>query len=168
MKARDGMKITGTVEGILRGPNGRIKERFKQENLIVDEGFENIINFLTNTATGIGFNDLTHLGIGWAEPDQTPSGPAAGDVNIPTGGNYKTDRVASVVTKIDQKNCKLVSTWGSGEPASAGSFPVPVRSIGAFWASGAGDNELFAWILRAVINKESADSLEITYTFTLS
>lgn len=168
MKVKDGMKVTGTVEGILRGPDGRIKERFKQSNLIVDEGFENIINFLTNTVAGIGFNDLTHLGIGWAEPDQTPAGPAAGDVNIPTGGNYKTDRVASVVTKIDTKNCKLVSTWGAAEPASAGAFPVAVRSIGAFWAAGAGDNELFAWILRAVINKASADSLEITYTFTLS
>jgi hypothetical protein len=158
------LQLHGKAEIVLRGPDGRIKEHHVEHNLIVDIGFDN----LNSLIRGSGGNALTHLGIGWAEPDQTPSGPAAGDVNIPSGGNYKQDRVASVLTRIDEKNWKLVSSWGNAEPASAGSFPVPIRSIGAFWASGTGDNELFAWILRAVINKASADTLEVTYTFTMS
>lgn len=161
---KQGLRIRGTAVIVLRGPDGRVKERHTMRNLIVDIGFDNVNSLLRGT----GGNALTHLGIGWAEPDQTPSDPAAGDVNLPSGGNYKQDRVAAVLSKIDDKNFKLVASWGSGEPASAGSFPVPIRSIGAFWDGGTEDNELFSWIKRAVINKASVDTFEFTYTFTMS
>jgi len=164
MKDIDGLKIRGRLEIVHRGPDGRIKEHSIHHNLIVDIGFDNVNSLLR----GAGGNALTHIGIGWAEPDTTPSDPAAGDVNLPTGGNYLQQRYTAVLSKIDVKNFKLVATVGSGEPSGAGSFPVPIRSIGAFWDGGTEDNELFAWLKRAVINKASADSIEFTYTFTMS
>jgi hypothetical protein len=170
MKVREGMKLKGTVHGVLRGPDGRVKEQFTQDNLIVDIGFENVNDLLT----AVGGNALTHVAIGWAEPDATPGAPAASDINLPMPGGTpplaggKQDRVAAVVTKLTDTTFKLVSSWGSGEPASAGAFPVPIRSIGTFWNSGQADNELFSWVLRSVINKASADTLEITFTYTLS
>ena len=163
------MKWRGKVEGVLYGPDGEVKERFEsQENLIVDLGFENITDHLT---AGTG-NALTHLGIGWAEPDLTPGVPAAGDLNLPmpggtpplVGGMQK--RFAAVMTKIDEYNFKLVGTIGPTEPSNATIWPVPIRSVGLFWATGVADSEMFSWILRAVMNKASVDSLVLTYTIT--
>lgn len=161
---KDGMKLTGRLDIVLKGPDGRVKERHVDHNLIVDIGFQNINQLLR----GAGGSALSHLGIGWAEPDTTPSAPAAGDINLPTGGNYKQQRYAAVLSQIDEKNFKAVASIGPGEPSSAGAFPVPIRSIGSFWNSGTADNEMFSWLLRAVINKASADTVELTYTFTMA
>lgn len=170
MKVRDSMKVAGTLEIMWRDRFGNVKGHFIERNLVVDIGFDNINSLLR----GSGGSALSHIGIGWAEPDATPSAPAAGDINLPMPGgtpplaNGKQQRYAAVLTRIDEKNFKLVATIGNGEPSTAGGFPVPIRSIGTFWDAGVEDSELFAWVLRAVMNKASADTFEITHTFTMS
>lgn len=174
------IKVKGHIHGILRGPDGKIKEEFDQDNLVVTIGLNNITELLTSVlgkgVAGGGYN-LTHIGIGWAEPDSEPSAPALTDTNVPMNGatppapswtgGYQ-NRKSAVITPLSATQFKLVATWGSGEPATTGTWPKAIRVIGAFWGSGTGNNQLFAWSKRAPINKASADTLEFTYTFTLA
>jgi len=164
------IKVTGHIHGILRGPDGMIKEEFEQDNLVVTLGLEN----LNDLITGVGGSALTHLGVGWAEPDSEPGAPALTDINLPMPGGTPPwvggyqNRKAAVVTQLSPTQFKLTVSWVAGEPATTANWPKAIRCIGAFIAAGTGDNEIFAWTKRAPINKANADTIEFVYTFTLA
>lgn len=179
---KDKIQLVGTVEARLYGPDGRLKKYYKPtHNLVVDAGFNNIIELLSTAtaknASGGGYN-LDYMGVGWAEPDAEPPAPDAGDRNLPMPGaippiladamqkRYTSPDV--VVTQIDDTSFKLVLTVGSGEPDTTATWPKAIRSFGVFWDGGTEDDELFSWIRRAPISKADADTLEVTYTFSFS
>jgi len=175
MIAKDTIQIHGHVYGELRDENGNLKERFDQENLILTVGKDNI-NYLLRGATDVPLKlgyPLTHIGIGWAEPDSEPADPLITDINMPIAGGTPVwvggyqDRKAAVITRLTALTFKLVQTWGSGEPSTTVNWPKAIRCVGAFTAAGVADNTIFSWSKRAAVNKASADTLMFTYIFTI-
>jgi hypothetical protein len=166
---QDTIRATGEIHGVLRDKDGNIKEEFYERNLVVDLGRE-MVNDALRTGT---VAPLTHIGIGWSNPDTEPSAPAAGDINLPMPGgtppwaNAYQDRKAAVVTKISATQFSLYQSWGTGQPATTAIWPKAIRAIGAFTAAGTGNNQIFSWAKRAPINKDTTDTLEFTYTFTV-
>lgn len=167
MKTKDGIKFKGTVEMQLIGPDGVVKQHDVHHNALVLIGFDEI-----NTAIRTGsMNAITHLGIGWG----TGSDGAFADsqVNLqatdalPASGQ---DRIAPVITKVSEKEIRFVGTWAPTEPVSAATaFPIAINEIGLFWNSGKADDEMLSRYLRSTaMNKDSVDTLVITYTLTMT
>jgi hypothetical protein len=170
MKQTDRIKIRGDIHGILRDKDGNIKEEFWEKNLVVNCGLEMINDLLIN---GTG-NPITHIGIGWADPDSEPAAPAAGDINLPMPGGtpawvgaYQDRKDATPLTKTPPNILRASVTWAAGQPATTATWPKPIRAIGLFVAGGTGNDEIFAWTRRAPINKDMTDSFEFAYTITI-
>lgn len=166
MKANDTIKVKGHIRAELWDTDGKLKEVHEWDNIVTTLGLRNIRNLLMSTG-----NTLTHIGIGWSEPDANPTIPARGDINFPSGTdwpNAEQDRKTASLTVVSDTSFKLEATWGSGEPSTTATWPKAIRALGAFWAGGVGDNEIFSWSERAPINKASGDTLKFTYTITLS
>ena len=162
---RDGMKITGRLEIVLRDKHGHVKQREVHENLIVDQGFD-LINTLVRTGTG-NFTDT--LGVVWNDPDAAIAALGAADTDFPgppTNQDFKTG-VAVTIAKIDDKTWKLTAAWAAGEPTPGGSgWPIPIRGVGIYWNNAA--NTLFAGKVRSPMNKANTDELEVNYTIAMS
>ncbi|RLI54288.1 MAG: hypothetical protein DRP09_13500 [Candidatus Thorarchaeota archaeon] len=160
----DRIRLKGTVEIVLKGPDGRIKQHDVHHNLIVDAGFD-IVNTLLRTGTG----DYTSvLGLVWNDPDAATITLTSGNLDFQNYTNQSFKSGGDVtITRIDEKSWKLEATWGSGEPTPGGSgWPIPIRGIGVYYQALA--NKIFSGIVRAPLNKESIDDLVITYTFTMA
>jgi len=162
--AKQRMKLIGTVDIVLKGPDGKIKQHDIHHNLIVDAGFD-IINTLMRTGTG---DYPKVLGLVWEDPDVGVISLATGDTDFQnqTNQDFKSGGDC-VITKIDEKNWKLVSTWGSAEPTpGASGWPIPIRGIGVYYDALV--DKIFSGVVRAPISKASIDDLVITYTFTMA
>ena len=161
---KQGFKIIGTVDIVLKRPDGTIKQHDVHHNLIVDAGFD-IVNTLMRTGSGVYTNVL---GLVWEDPDVGVISLAAGDLDFQNYTNQDFKSGGDVtITRIDEKNWKLVATWGAGEPTPGGSgWPIPIRGIGVY--TQALLDKLFSGIVRAPLNKEDVDDLVITYTFTMA
>lgn len=158
------LKISGTMDIKLTGPDGKVKLHDVHHNLIVDVGFD-IVNTLLRTGTGPYPNAL---GLVWEDPDVGVISLAIGDLDFQNYTNQDFKSGGDItITRIDEKNWKLVATWGAGEPTPGGSgWPIPIRGIGAY-TQALLDN-IFSGIVRAPLNKEDIDDLVITYTFTMA
>ena len=179
MTQSTGLNIKGHMSYVLKDEHGNVKETGEEDNLIVTIGFNNLGNLL---ADGFSGNQINALGLGYYD-DTTggagapPVGPGAGDINMPLNGgtpawvNGEYQRKAAIVTRPTPTTIQLWASWGLGEPTTFawGAWTCPIYCLGVFWAdSGIADNELFSWVLKSVINKSNADTLEVTWTFTLS
>lgn len=163
-KMGDTIRLIGTVDVVLKRPDGTIKQHDVHHNLIVNAGFD-LVNTLMRTGTG----DYTNvLGLVWEDPDVGVISLAVGDLDFQSFTNQSFKSGGDVViTRLDEKNWKLVATWGSGEPTPGGSgWPIPIRGIGVY--TQALTNNIFSGIVRAPLNKETGDELVITYTFTMA
>lgn len=159
------MKIIGTMEVKLTGEDGKIKQHDVNHNLIVDAGFD-LINTLMRTGGAASYPNV--LGLVWEDPDVGVISLAAVDLDFQNYTNQSFKSGGScVITKISDKSWKMVASWIATEPTpGASGWPIPVRGIGAYSAALA--NNIFSGVVRAPINKASADILEITYTFTMA
>ena len=157
-------KLTGRLEITLRDEHGNIKQHEVHENMVVDQGFD-LINTLVRTGTG---NYTSVLGVNWNDPDAPIAALGAADTDFPGPPSNQDVKSGGSITivKVDDKTWKLTATWASGEPTPGGSgWPIPIRGIGAYWG---GANTLFAGKVKAPINKDNTDELEINYTFAMS
>ncbi len=56
----DGLKAKGTLDIIVRGPDGNIRDEKKVENLIVDTG----LDYIASRMTGTSENVMSHMAVG--------------------------------------------------------------------------------------------------------
>lgn len=153
------MKLRGQMDIRVIDPKGKVKSHVVIENGITDIGFQNMNDLITALATGY---PLTHMGIGW--------GVGSDDAFDPTETDFQgtdQDRVSITPwTQPSEKEFQCVGTWNPTEPIGA-SFPFTIYEIGIFWGV-APDKMLSRAIRPAGIIRESVDTLEITYKFTMS
>lgn len=146
---RETMKATGKVNVVLKDENGRIKEDFTVDNLVVDAGLDYIASRMKDaTATA-----MSHMEVG---TDTTAA--AAGDTTL--GSAVGSSRTALTSTTVTDNAVAYVCTFAAGTGTGA------LTEAGIFNASSAGD--MLCRTVYSVINKGAADSMTITWTITIS
>jgi hypothetical protein len=131
---------------ILRGPDGKIKQTETVHNLITTAGRNELVARWDD-----GTAQPTHMAIGTGA-----TAAAAGDTTLQTelDRNALTSRVAAtnVIT--------MVGDWAAGDGTGA------ITEAGVL--SAASNGTLFSRAVFSVINKAAGDTLQITWTYTLS
>jgi hypothetical protein len=144
----DALKITGRVEIVLRGPDGRFKARRTIKNLVVTAGKNHIADQLSASP---GQAAMSHMEIG-----SDGTAPAAGNTALgtPIDRNALTSRTDSgnVVT--------YVGDWAAGDGTSS-----DIEEAGIFNAASSGT--MLARATFTLINKGASDTLKITWTVTI-
>lgn len=145
------MKVVGKVEGILFNEKGEVKERFKANNLIVTTGKNGIAAQLLPTPD---IGKPSYMGIG-----SSSTAPAAGDTAL--GSELTTSGTRAAITTTRSGNVvSFVASFGAGVGTGT------VREAGIFNASTGGS--MYSRVTFSDINKGASDTLQLTWTYTIS
>lgn len=136
------------VRIVLRGPDGKVKHQQTLHNLITNAGRNAIVNRLASSP-GTAVPNYMAIGTG-------TTAAAAGDTTLET----EIDRNALTSNTASGNVLTMVGDWAAGDGTGA------ITEAGVLSASSAGT--LFARAVFSVINKAAGDTLQITWTFTLS
>lgn len=136
------------VELVLRGPDGKVKQRELVSNLITTVGRDSIMAQLLATP---GVATPTHMAIGTGA-----AAPAAGDTALGT----ELDRNALTSKTRSTNVVTMVGDWAAGDGTGA------ITEAGIFNAATTGT--LYSRATFSVINKGASDTLSITWTYTLT
>jgi len=148
---KEGIKVTGRVHFLLKGPNGEIKEDVWHNNLVVTSGRNHIADRLSD----MGEAAMSHMAIGTGT-----AGAVAGDT--------------ALQTEIDRNTC--TKTQGTGDPGArqvtyvgdwaAGDGTGAITEAGVFNHASAGT--MLCRSVFPVKNKGAADTLTLTWVLTIS
>lgn len=143
----DGLKAKGTLDIIVRGPDGSIKDEKKVENLIVDTG----LDYIASRMSGTSENVMSHMAVG------TGSTAAAG---ADTALGTELDRNALTSTTVTDNAIAYVCSWAAGDGTGS------LTEAGIFNASSAGT--MLCRTVFGTVTKGADDSMTITWTITVS
>jgi hypothetical protein len=142
------VKTSENVKLVLRGPDGEIKQVEEESNLIVTTGVNAIVDrLLASPSLGVP----THMAIGTGG-----TSPAAGQTTLTT----ELDRNALTSKTRSGAVLTMVGDWAAGDGTGA------ITEAGVFDASSSGN--MYSRALFSTINKAAGDTLQITWTYTLS
>jgi len=137
---------TDNVKIVLLGPDGEVKQEEKLHNLITTAGRNELVARWDD-----GTAQPTHMAIGTGA-----TAAAAGDTTLQT----ELDRNALTSRVADANVITMVGDWAAGDGTGA------ITEAGILSASSSGT--LFARAVFSTINKAAGDTLQITWTFTLT
>lgn len=140
--------LKGTARLVLRDRDGHTKHDETVENLITTAGKNATIARL---ASSPGTAVPTHMAIGTGT-----TAAAAGDTTLQT----EIDRNALSSNTASTNVLTMVGNWAAGDGTGA------ITEAGVLSASTSGT--LFSRAVFTVINKAAGDTLQITWTYTLS
>lgn len=147
MIKKDSSKVTGSVNVVVRGEDGAVKQEFTVPNLVVDSGLAFIASRMKDaTATA-----MSHMAVG---TDNTAAD--AGDTTLGT----EIARVALTSTTVTDNAVAYVASYPAGTGTGA------LTEAGIFNDVAAGT--MLCRTVFAVINKGAADSMTVTWTVTIS
>jgi hypothetical protein len=143
----DGLKAKGTLDIVVRGPDGKIKDEKKVNNLIVDTGLDYIASRMKDaTATA-----MSHMAVGTGS-----TAAAAGDTTLGT----ELDRNALTSTTVTNNAIAYVCSWAAGDGTGS------LTEAGIFNAASAGT--MLCRTVFGTVTKGASDSMTITWTITVS
>jgi hypothetical protein len=140
--------LKGTARLVLRDHNGHIKHDQTVENLITTAGRNAIVNRLPSSP---GTAVPTHMAIGTGT-----NAAAAGDTTLQT----ELDRNALTSNTASTNVLTMVGDWAAGDGTGA------ITEAGVLSAASGGT--LFSRAVFSAINKAAGDTLQITWTYTLT
>lgn len=144
----DGVRLRGHIHAVLRDPLGDVKQIEEVDNLITTVGRNAIVERLDSSpSTGVP----THMAIGTGA-----TAAAAGDTTLQT----ELDRNALTSNTSSANVLTMVGDWAAGDGTGA------ITEAGVLNAASTGT--LYARAVFSVINKAAGDTLQITWTFTLT
>ena len=147
----ENMKITGIVSATLRGPDGKIKDRFETKNLVVSAGRQHIADQLSSISQA----SMSHMAIGAGTTTQTVN-----DTSLESEINRKTFTSKSQGAGADANKVIYVAEWVPGAGTGA------ITEAGIFNAASSGT--MLCRTTFPVKNKGAGDSLTLTWTITIS
>ena len=143
----DNLKLKGRVAMVLRDAEGNVKAEQEINNLVVNSGLDFIASRMKDaTATA-----MSHMAIG-----SGTTAAAAGDTALES----ELGRNALTSTTVTDNAVAYVATFGAGVGTGA------VTEAGLLNAGTGGD--MLCRTVFSVVNKAADDSLQITWTVTLS
>lgn len=143
--------ITGHMHLELRGPDGELKEVRDVDNLIVTAGSDAIMDQLLASPTLI---KPTHMAVGTGS-----TAPVAGNTGLGTQVDINAltskTRSGSIIT--------MVGDWAAGDATNSA-----LTEAGIFSQAAAvdGTHPMYSRATFTAIDKQAADTLQITWTFT--
>lgn len=143
----DGLKAKGTLDIVVRGPDGNIKDEKKVENLIVDTG----LDFIASRMNGTSESVMSHMAVGTGS-----TAAAAADTALGT----ELDRNALTSTTVTDNAIAFVCSWAAGDGTGS------LTEAGLFNASSAGT--MLCRTVFGTVTKAADDSMTITWTITVS
>lgn len=144
----DGLALTGHVTAVLRDPYGCVKQTVETTNLITTAGRNAIVERLDSSPATAA---PSHMAIGTGT-----TAAAAGDTTLQT----ELDRNALTSNTSSANVLTMVGDWAAGDGTGA------ITEAGVLNA--ASNGTLYSRAVFTVINKGAADTLQITWTYTLS
>ena len=151
MKLIEYPKMSGNVNIVLRKSDGSIKEERKIKNLVVNTGLAYIISRMVGTAKNV----MSHMAVG-----SGTTTAAAGNTDLETLLGSRKSLDSTTISGSNNEKVVYVATFDPGEGTGA------VTEAGIFNASTSGD--MLCRTVFAVVNKAADDTMEITWTITLS
>lgn len=148
LRALDGQTVRGSFLGVLRGPDGEVKEVRAKDNLIVNVGKNGIADQLLASPT---IGKPTHMAIGTGN-----TAAAAGDTALQT----ELDRNALTSKTRSTNVITMVGDWAAGDGTGA------LTEAGIFDASSSGN--MYSRVVFSVVNKAAGDTFSVTWTFTIA
>ena len=145
----DKPRVTGHVLVELFGPDGELKEIREVDNLVVNAGLAHIADQLSASP---GEGAMSHMAIGTGS-----TAAAAGNTALGT----EIDRNALTSRTDSGAVVTYVGDWAAGDGTNSA-----LREAGIFNAASAGT--MLARAVYANIDKQAADTLQITWTVTFS
>lgn len=146
---RDSIKVKGTWKFTLKDANGNIKQEVEKDNLIVDAGFDFISDVIGLASQP---SEMSHMAIGTGV-----TLPAAGDTTLETELDRNT---ATYAHTGGTKVFTFDASWAAGDGTGA------ITEAGLFNAASLGT--MLNRVTFSVINKAADDTLDATFTFTMS
>jgi len=145
---KDGLKLRGDLGLVLRDKDGNIKEERTEKNLVVSAG----LNFICDRMEGTSEAVMSHMAVGSGS-----TAAAAGDTDLES---ILGSREALDSTTVSTNTITYVSSFEAGDGTGA------ITEAGIFNAASAGT--MLCRTVFSVINKAADDTLQITWTITLS
>lgn len=146
---RDRARIVANVHVELFGPDGTLKSERYVHNLVVDAGEAHIADQLSASP---GQSAMSHMAIGTGS-----TAAAAGDTAL----GAETDRNALTSRTDSGAVVTYVGNWAAGDGTNSA-----LREAGIFNNSSGGT--MLARAVYANIDKQAADTLQITWTLTFA
>ena len=144
---QDSIKVTGDLQIVVTGPDGKVKEEQEFKNLVVTTGKNFIASRMKDTTDAA----MSHMAIGTGT-----TAAAAGDTALGT----EAGRVSLTSTTVTTNSVAYVATFPAGTGTGA------ITEAGILNASSSGT--LLCRTVFSVINKGAADTLGITWTVTVN
>lgn len=143
--------VLGRLTLVLKGSDGAVKDVREVKNLVVNTGLGHITTRMIGTSQG----SMSHMALGSGS-----TAAAGGDTAL--GSQLGSRNAFDSVTQSGSSNESLiyVTTFAPGEATGA------VTEAGIFNAASSG--VMLCRTVFAVVNKGASDTLEVTWTVTLS
>lgn len=151
MNFKEKTSMRGDVNIVLKRSDGSIKETRKIENLVVNSGLAFIISRMVGTAKAV----MSHMALGSGTTAAAP-----GDTALQSQLGSRVSLDSTTIAGSENEKVVYVCTFGAGAGTGA------VTEAGIFNDSVAGD--MLCRTVFAVVNKAADDTMEITWTITLS
>tara|TARA_A100001037_G_scaffold283540_1_gene289085 strand:+ start:34 stop:486 length:453 start_codon:yes stop_codon:yes gene_type:complete len=148
MAFQDGASLKGQLEIVLKDQSGKVKERRKEKNLIVNAGLNAILDRLVGTSEAV----MSHMGLG-----SSSTAAAAGQTALVSQLGSREAIDSSTVTG---SSVAYVCTFEAGDATGT------ITEAGIFNAASGG-----TMLCRSVfssITKGANDSLNVTWTITVT
>jgi len=144
---KDKLEATGSVNVVVRGEDGNVKQDFTIPNLVVDTGLDYIASRMKDaTATA-----MTHMAVG-----SGTTAAAAGQTALVT----EVARVALTSSTVTGESIAYVASYAAGTGTGA------LTEAAILNAASAGT--MLCRTVFSVINKGAGDTMTVTWTITIS
>jgi hypothetical protein len=151
MNLREITRMRGDVAIVLKRNDGTIKDRREIKNLVVNTGLAYIISRMVGTAKSV----MSHMGVG---AGTTAAAAANTALESQLGSRVSLD--STTIAGSNNEKVVYVATFAAGVGTGA------VTEAGVFNAGTSGD--MLCRTVFAVVNKAADDTMEITWTITLT
>jgi len=149
MQQIEKLKFNGELQVVLTGSDGKIRETHDFKNLVVSTGLNYIVSRMKDaTATA-----MSNMSVG-------TSATAAVAADTALGAEIASSRVVLISTTVLTNTITYVATFGAGVGTGA------ITEAGIFNAASAGT--MLCHTVFPVVNKQSGDSMTVTWTVTVS
>jgi hypothetical protein len=149
MNTNEFVKAIGQLKIVVTAPDGTIKHNDEYNNLVVTTG----LNYIASRMKDATATAMTHMSVGTGT-----SSAAAGNTAL----GAESARVALTSTTVTNNAVAYAATFPAGTPATL----TALTEAGIFNASSAGT--MLCRTVFAAVNKDTADTMSITWTVTVS
>lgn len=149
MQNLESLKANGELRVVLTGSDGQVKEDVLLKNLVVDTG----LNFIVKRMKDATADVMSHMSLGTGT-----TAAAAADTTLQTEINGS--RVGLTSTTVTANQITYIASFAAGVGTGA------VTEAGIFNASSGGT--MLCRTVFPVVNKQSGDSMTVTWTVTVS